>query len=413
MIVNIAIDELKVGNFVIDIVEQKSHFNLAQPGHIKSQAVINNLTIKGVKVLRIDTSKNLPQPVESKKTNKTDKTNRVEKTNKNSGATKTNTTEEQIRKKTLAADVTKAKAIFAESKNISKNVFKNAFAGDEIDLKPVEDIADKTIKAIFDNPDALACVINIRKKDDYLLEHSVSVSVLITIFSRYLGLEKDIVQQLAIGAFLHDVGKIKIEDEILNKPGKLSDSEFSVIKTHVNHSINIINDTQGVSPLSLQVAAQHHEKLDAQGYPFNLSADKITHYGRMIAICDIFDALTANRVYKDGYPHTKAFSILRHMASIGQLDQVLVDSFIKCMGVYPVGSLVKLSSSRLAIVEHRNDKDPINPKVKSFYDAEHGNYEHTRTIDLADEEDFIVKGVRADDFDLDMNKIIEFLLMEG
>lgn len=133
----------------------------------------------------------------------------------------------------------------------------------------------------------------------------------------------------------------------------------------------------------------------------------------MIAICDVFDALTAHRCYKDGYSHTKAFSILRGLAKKEHLDSRLVDLFIRCMGVYPVGSLVELNSNKLAIVEARNQEDPTNPKVRSFYSAKNHRYEMTQDIDLSADEDFIVKGVRADDFDLDMNKIIEFLLMEG
>jgi HD-GYP domain-containing protein (c-di-GMP phosphodiesterase class II) len=234
-----------------------------------------------------------------------------------------------------------------------------------------------------------------------------------TIFARFLKVDKKIVQLLSVGAFLHDVGKINVPDSILNKPGKLTDAEFTVMKSHVNESIKIIGSTPGISELSLEVAALHHEKLDGSGYPYGLTKDKITQYGRMITICDIFDALTANRCYKDGYSHLKAFSILRNLAQKEHLDVRLVDLFIKCMGVYPVGSLVELSSNKLAIVESRNEGDPTNPKVRSFYNAEHGRYVMTQDIDLSKDEDFIVKGVRADDFDLDMNKIIEFLLMEG
>jgi hypothetical protein len=133
----------------------------------------------------------------------------------------------------------------------------------------------------------------------------------------------------------------------------------------------------------------------------------------MIAICDIFDALTANRCYKDGYSHVKSFSILRRLAKQDHLDTSLVDQFIKCMGVYPVGSLVELNSNKIAIVERKNQGNPTKPKVRSFYDAETNHYEMAKNIDLSDDDDFIIKGVRADDFDLDMNKIVEFLLMEG
>ncbi len=119
-------------------------------------------------------------------------------------------------------------------------------------------------------------MLNIREKDEYLLEHSVAVSVYITLFSRYLGFERDIIEQLSIGAFLHDIGKIKVPDNILNKPGKLTEAEFTIMKTHANHSIDIIKQTPGISELSLEVAALHHEKLDGKGYPFQVKAENIS-----------------------------------------------------------------------------------------------------------------------------------------
>jgi HD-GYP domain-containing protein (c-di-GMP phosphodiesterase class II) len=397
MIVEIKISELLKGHFVVDIAKQQGTFNLTSPGHIKNTSVIDNLRSKGVESLLIDDSKTLT----------------FDTADNIIANEKVNTTLVANNTSPVFLEITKAKKLFNESKNIQRQIFADAQQGRELNLTPVIEITNQTIDTVFKNADALACVINIRKKDEYLLEHSVSVSVLMTIFSRFLKIDKAIIQQLSVGAFLHDVGKINIPDKILNKPGKLTDDEFTVMKSHVNHSIKIIESTPGISELSLEVAALHHEKLDGKGYPFNIPKEKITKYGRMIAICDIFDALTANRCYKDGYSHLKSFSILRSLAQKNHLDSRLVDLFIKCMGVYPVGSLVELSSNKLAIVESRNDGDPTNPKVRSFYNALDGRYVMAEDIDLSSDEDFIVKGVRADDFDLDMNKIIEFLLMEG
>ncbi|MBA6263585.1 HD-GYP domain-containing protein [Colwellia sp. Bg11-12] len=396
MIVEIKISALLKGHFVVDIAKQQGTYNLTTSGHIKNTKVIDNLRSKGVESLLIDTSKTLTF----------DAGDNIIGNNKTSA-------ESVSKRSPIILEITKAKKLFNESKEIQRQVFADAQHGRELNLTPVIEITNQTIDTVFKNPDALACVINIRKKDEYLLEHSVSVSVLMTIFARFLKIDKKIIQLLSVGAFLHDVGKINIPDSILNKPGKLTNAEFTVMKSHVNHSIKIIESTPGISELSLEVAALHHEKLDGTGYPFNIPKEKISSYGRMIAICDIFDALTANRCYKDGYSHLKSFSILRSLAQKEHLDQRLVDLFIKCMGVYPVGSLVELSSNKLAIVESRNDGDPTNPKVRSFYNALDGRYVMAEDIDLSSDEDFIIKGVRADDFDLDMNKIIEFLLMEG
>jgi len=389
MIEEIKISELRIGHYVVDITKQQGNYNLNKSGHIKNSNVIQNLIFKGVESLNIDKSKTI------------------------TSTTKTSSSSETKDKASVIVEIDRAKELFNESKELQRKLFADALHGQELSLDPVIAVTNKTIDAIFENSEALACVINIRKKDEYLLEHSVSVSILITIFARFLKLERNIVEQLSLGAFLHDVGKIMVPEAILNKPGKLTDEEFTVMKTHVNHSIDIIEQTPSISKISLEVAALHHEKLDGNGYPFNLEAEDISKYGRIIAICDIFDALSAHRCYKQGFSHIKAFSILRKLAQSNHLDQHLVDLFIKCMGVYPVGSLVELSSNKLAIVEAKNEDDPTNPKVRSFYSADKNCYENAEYIDLSQQEEFIVKGVRADDFDLDMNKIIEFLLMEG
>ena len=378
-----SITELLPGQYIVKIGKQTGHFLLSTPGHIKNTAVINNLAKKGVQSVFIDPNK-------------------------------TRLSESKITPKALLIEeVKQAKAIFEESKNIQRKVFADALNGCELDMAPVVDITNKSVDAIFNNPDSLACIVNIREKDAYLLEHSVSVAVYMAIFARYLKIEKAIVQELSIGAFLHDVGKIMVPDEILNKPGKLTDDEFTIMKTHANHSIDIITKTPGVSQLSLEVAALHHEKINGYGYPNQIKGDAITKYGRMIAICDIFDALTADRCYKEGFPHVKAFAILRELAQQNHLDVTLVDQFIKCAGVFPVGSLVKLKSNKVAIVEERNADDPTRPKIKSFYSVKTNTYLNTQKIDLQKSEDSIVKGIRAKDFNLDMNKIVEMLLMQG
>lgn len=383
MIIEKQLCELKVGHYVTDIAKQDGDFVLSTPGHIKSTKVISKLKNKLVTSVFIDTSKTL-EPIKLNKT-----------------------------KAEIAAEVKQAKAIFHESKNVQKDLFSKALSGATIDLTPVVEVTNQTVDAIFNSPDSLACMVNIRKKDEYLLEHSVAVSVYITIFAHFLKMSKQVVQHLSVGAFLHDIGKIKIPDEILNKPGKLTDEEFTIMKTHANHSIDIIKKTPGISKLSLEVAALHHEKLNGEGYPFQIKGKDIHKYGRMIAICDIFDALTANRCYKEGFPHNKAFSILRELAKNNHLDAKLVDQFIQCLGVFPIGSLVQLESKKLAVVEQRNNEDPTNPQVRSFYSVKLNQYLNTQDIDLSETDDFIVKAVRAEEFDLDMNAIIEMLLTEG
>lgn len=386
MIVEQDLSDVVIGTYVIKIIEQEGRFKLPKSGWIKNQASIDQFKAKGIKRVLIDTSKQ--REIQKEHAAKDDFN--------------------------FLADLSQAKKVFKASKDIQQKLFADAKEGTPLDLGPVRNITDESIDIIFKNPDALACIITIRQKDEYLLEHSIAVSILMTIFAHYLKIDKEIIRELAVGAFLHDVGKIMIPDDILNKPGRLTEQEFEVMKTHVTHSINSITNTPGISKLSLEVAAQHHEKLDGNGYPNNLKAEEVSHYGRMISICDIFDALTANRCYKAGFPQVKAFSILRALANENQLDSVLVDSFIKCIGVYPVGSLVKLDSDKLAIVEQRNKNDSIRPKVKAFYNLNDNSFEMPQGVDLSTSKDEqIVKCVRADDFDLNIDEIIEYLANEA
>ncbi len=409
MFVEQDISEIVVGTYIVKILEQTGDHKLTSPGWVRSDTVIAALKKKGIKRLLVDPSKQrLQQPVLAFPPIPPSVVTPI------AAETPQSDSSAAAEQDTFLEEISQAQELFSASKELQKKVFEDVKNGAQIDLAPVRELTDESIDVIFKNSDALACVINLRNKDEYLLEHSIAVSMLMAFFARHLGIEKKIIRELSIGAFLHDVGKIRTPDHILNKPGKLTDAEFEIMKEHVKHSIDIIKATPGISHLSLRVAALHHERLNGVGYPYGLTGDKISTYGRMIAICDVFDALTANRCYKQGYSPIKSLRILRTLAEEGQLDPLLVDSFIRCMGVYPVGSLVRLNSDRLAIVEHKNKTDPIRPKVNAFYCLKKRDFAATNRIDLAgQDEEKIVQCVRANDFDLDMEQIMKYLASEG
>ncbi|EDM66941.1 HD domain protein [Moritella sp. PE36] len=390
MLIEQDITDIVVGTYIEKITAQTGSFRLTQAEWVKNQIVLNKLIEFGIKRVLVDTEK-----FDAKMA---------------ADALSADTLE---RKRDFSVKMTQAKALISTSKEIQKRMFQHIEEGMEIDLLSVKTLTSELIETIFSNSDALMCAVNIRNKDEYLLEHSFAVSMLMALFCRYLGINKTDIEELAIGAFLHDIGKIRTPDHILHKPGKLTADEFDIMKLHVNHSIDIIKSIPGISKTSLDVAGLHHEKLNGEGYPFGLAGQKISRYGRMLSICDIYDALTANRCYKDGLTQLKSFSILRSLAQDGQLDLNLVHAFIKCMGVYPVGSLVKLNSNRLAIVEGYNKTDPIRPKVNSFYSLDKLDFENSNQIDLSIVDDGIAESVRADDFNLDMAEIMRFLVSEA
>lgn len=396
MIIEQEISSLKVGHYVVEIKQQDGKHKLRSPSHIKSTAVLKKLIHKGVKTVLIDDEKTIVVELD----------NITEIINEPSIQLPANElTPEKLQS---------AKHVLTESKAILNRAFSDAKNGFDLELEPILQVTNKSVDAIFNNLDSLSCLVNIRKKSEYLLEHSISVSIYLTLFSSYLNIDKAIVYDMAIGAFLHDVGKIMVPDDILNKPGKLTDDEFFIMKTHANHSAEIIKGIEGINNLSYEVAAFHHEKLDGTGYPFRLKANKISKYCRMMNICDIFDALTSNRCYKDGFTHIKAFTILRNLAEgNNHLDSELVEHFIKAIGLYPIGSLVQLNSNRIAIVERRNQSDSTRPGVRLFFDSEKHEYQDTEEIDLSNSDKFIVKAVKASDFSLDMDDVIEFLAKQA
>ena len=272
--------------------------------------------------------------------------------------------------------------LYQEAKHIQGKLFKTLKKGEEVQVAELEAIADDLVDCIFDHRDALFCLARIRDKDSYLMEHSLNVGMLLANFGRFLDLERPTLRDLTIGGLLHDTGKIMIPDAILHKPGKLTDDEFVIMKSHVNQSIAILKNAKGISPITMTVAACHHERLDGRGYPYGLAGQQLDLYARMSTIVDVYDALTADRCYRAGMPPTAAFRILLQGAG-SQFDEELVRKFIKCMGVHPIGTLVKLQSGRLAIVVERNEQAPLQPKVKVIYSTTGQHHLEVKVLDLA------------------------------
>ena len=253
-----------------------------------------------------------------------------------------------------------------------------------------------------------------RQKDDYLMEHSINVSIIMTIFAKHLQIEQDIIHQLATGALLHDLGKINIPDEILHKPGRLTDEEMVIMRQHVTLGYDIIKESEGLTPIMLEVVGDHHERLDGSGYPNNKSAEDLSMYARMISICDTYDAITASRVYQNARTPIMAFKILRKESGTA-FDANLVAEFINCMGVHPVGTLIQTKSNKLGIVKKSNFVNPLCPVVQVFYSINSKSYIPSKMIDLGAPgiDDEIAQSVKPEDFGIDFNKIMQELLIDS
>ncbi|WP_350432098.1 HD-GYP domain-containing protein [Shewanella sp. H8] len=383
-LIKIPIDKLALGMFVTAIDHQQSKVAIRNPGQIKHRDAIAKLKQNNVQLVWVD----------------------IERSSDTCGlknsARSSSATSRLVRKPTVTRDgrQTQAKKLLAEAKGLIKKVMSETFGGKAIEVSQFEDIADKMIESVMDDADAFKCISALRTKDAYLLEHSINVAFLLVTFGKHLNLERELLKQMAVGGILHDIGKIQVDNEILHKPGKLTPDEFEKMKLHQVYAVEIMNETKGLSQVSKDVCLMHHEKLDGRGYPNGLKDEQLPLHGRMSCIVDIFDALTAARCYKEAMSPAAAFKILISLTPF-HLDQKLVYEFIRCVGIYPVGSIVQLSDQRVGIVWDSKGRDALNPIVKCFYSIKHKRYTEVTMVDLLKSELHIERGVSPGSLDVD------------
>ena len=361
----IPVNQLQPGMYVLAIVSQTGAMEIAQTGLVTNRQQVDALIRRGVLTVRVDLARSklpgIEQVVSPSPAH-------------NAGSARPAGSGE--------GRELKIRRLYQEARELQGKFIRHLKAGEPIDITPLAAVAEEMVDTMFTHGDAMLCLARIRAKDAYLMEHSMNVAILLANFGRYLGLERNVLKELTLGGLLHDVGKIMTPDEVLNKPGKLTDEEFGVMRQHVVHSYDILSNTAGITPTMLEVAANHHERLDGTGYPQRLKGEQLSLYTRMSGIVDVYDAVTADRVYKQGMQPTQAFRVL--LKGINQhFDAELVTKFIKCMGVYPVGTLVQLSNQRLAVVMQRNEQQPLKPVVKVIYHATQRHYLEVQWLDLA------------------------------
>ncbi len=273
-----------------------------------------------------------------------------------------------------------SKKLVASASQIAKKILGDVSCGQDVDMEATEATVTQITQMIDKDPHTLVGVSRIKTKDEYTFMHCVSVCALMTAFAQYLGYSKKEIDEISTGALLHDIGKALTPLEILNKPGKLTEEEFVIMKQHAVTRETELLANCGLSEKALDVVSMHHERPDGRGYPLGLKDDELTEVGKMSAIVDIYDALTSVRVYKSAWEPSEA---LKNMLSWcpQQLDMELTQKFIKMLGVYPVGSLVLLKSGLVGIVIGPGEK-MLRPVLKIIYNANAQCYVEVRKMDL-------------------------------
>ncbi|MEY8262569.1 MAG: HD-GYP domain-containing protein, partial [Bermanella sp.] len=401
MLKKISVDQLKPGMYVTNISDRGiSLHEHEREGRIKDQKTILALSKRGVRELYIDTKQgdDSPHAIAIEESDKQLK-----------GKLEDIATEQKPRAKEVSfeQEFEKASQMHHEAINMVSNAMEAAKTGNIVDLDNIENMAENFMDSVERNQNALACLSRIREKDSYLMEHSVNVAVLMSILGKYLQLERVYLHQCVTGALLHDIGKVLIPDTILHKPGKLTHDEFAIMRRHASYSKRILQKNHGFPQVSINVAGQHHERLDGKGYPDGLQGDAISQEARMASVVDIYDAITADRVYHKGMPPSVALKRMLEWSG-PHLDTKYVHAFIKAIGVYPVGSLVELSNGLAGIVIKENPGS-IKPIIKVMYNVKQNIYAQVTTLDLSLKTcgEHIIRSLNPQDFGI---KVEDFIL---
>jgi HD-GYP domain-containing protein (c-di-GMP phosphodiesterase class II) len=263
-----------------------------------------------------------------------------------------------------AADRKAAQRLVNRSKTVMKGVFDRARLGRAVRVAEVVDIVDEISETVARSPHALLSVTRLKTKDEYTYLHSVAVCTLMVNIARHLGMDDDQTRDLGLAGLLHDIGKMGVPEPVLNKNGRLTDEEFAMVKEHPAHGHRMLLEAPDMVAAALDVCLHHHEKMDGTGYPFGLDRTQISTEARLGAICDVYDALTSDRPYKDAW--TPAEAIAAMWSWKGHFDRKLLFAFMQSVGVFPAGMLVQLRSNRLGLVLD-NPRRASRPRVCAFY----------------------------------------------
>lgn len=304
----------------------------------------------------------------------------------------------------LEQELAVAKNLHSKTKAAVVSMFGDARMGKAIEVEEASVMVDEINQSVERNSNALLSLIRLKTATEYTYLHSVAVCILMIAVGKQLGLQGEELKQAGMAGLLHDIGKMEIPDEILDKPGKLTDEEFDIMKSHPQRGWELLKSCDGIHETALDVCLHHHERVDGKGYPEKLSGDALTLFARMGTVCDVYDAISSDRCYKKAWSPAES---IHKMASWreGHFDEKVFQAFVKTIGIYPNGTLVKLKSGRLGVVMEQSKKSLTAPIVKVFFSMKANAHLPAEIIDLSKGADSIEKPEDPVKWNFDLDRI--------
>ena len=281
-------------------------------------------------------------------------------------------------------EISQANTAYEQALVSVSNLMESLQAGERPDLSLAGPAVDGMIASLLRNRDALASLVGLREQSEEVYQHSLRVAIHSMVFATRLGFSRQEMRSIGMGALLHDSGKMRLEPELINVISPLSPEDFAKYRKHPILGARLFDSTRGIDKPSLLVLLQHHERWDGSGFPQGLTGDDISRMARMVMIVDTFDNLTARALAKTKQSPYDAFAWIRDWGVEG-FDKKLIDEFENALGLYPVGSFVRLSDNRMAIVMSVHHSPTLKPKLWVVFDINHKMLPNPVIIDLADE----------------------------
>lgn len=386
-LIQLHVSQLKLGMYVSELDKSWLETPFAVQGiQLHSQKDIDSISEYATFVW-IDPLKQAPHTMETLRTiNPADSNHKTTSKLKLSGSIASEKSRKEYPKlNSAAAEHKAAKSLYFQGKTAIKNILHRVSDLNEIAVDDARALVNGCMESVIRNPDALMWMSKIREQDEYTAEHCLNVCILAMVFGRHLGLSEKEIVRLGLCGLLHDVGKMKMPVDILNKPSKLSADEFDVIKRHTLTGYNLLKESSSfIPPIVAEVARSHHEQMDGSGYPAGIPAGDLNDMVRMISLVDAYDAMTSDRCYSKGKSNTDALKLIYEQKG-KQFDEELALEFIRCIGIYPAGTLVQLINGLIGVVIEINQQYRHLPKVLILRDAA-GNKVNPFVLNLLDVE---------------------------